>query len=44
MKTTTKKCKACRAWAKTGRPCTAQSHGECDCPKCQGTCECGKGV
>lgn len=33
-------CTACRAWAKTGRPCTAESHGECDCPKCQGLCNC----
>ena len=22
--------------------CTAETHGECDCPKCQGLCECDK--
>lgn len=21
--------------------CAAATHGECDCPKCQGYCECG---
>jgi hypothetical protein len=33
-------CKHCVRWTLTGRPCTLASHGECDCPKCQGMCEC----
>jgi hypothetical protein len=33
-------CEHCRVWAATGRPCTVASHGECDCPKCQGMCVC----
>lgn len=33
-------CEACQTWAATGRPCTVSSHGECDCPKCQGMCKC----
>jgi hypothetical protein len=34
------KCKSCVRWAMTKRPCTLSSHGECDCPKCQGLCDC----
>jgi len=33
-------CNTCDMWAATGRPCTMASYGECDCPDCQGTCEC----
>lgn len=32
-------CKHCAAFFSKFR-CAAQSHGECDCPKCQGYCEC----
>lgn len=34
------KCEDCAIWEQTGRPCTVSSHGECDCPKCQGMCKC----
>lgn len=35
-------CKYCREYQLSlGRNCTALM-GECDCPKCQGICECGK--
>ena len=33
-------CVMCDKWEKTGRPCTLKSHGECDCPVCQGLCTC----
>jgi hypothetical protein len=36
----TKPCKFCKKWKKTGRPCSAEALGECDCPVCQGLCEC----
>ena len=32
-------CKACTEFFKRYR-CAAATHGECDCPKCQGYCEC----
>jgi hypothetical protein len=38
-----RECKHCEKFHALGRYCTAKSHGECDCPKCQGFCEC-KGV
>jgi hypothetical protein len=34
------KCPNCREWDELERPCTAESHGECDCPKCTGICNC----
>jgi hypothetical protein len=35
-------CKYCREYhLSLGRNCTAML-GECDCPKCQGLCECRK--
>jgi hypothetical protein len=34
------KCQNCKDWDALERPCTLASHGECDCPKCQGTCDC----
>ena len=33
-------CKACKAWQAKGFRCSAVTHGECDCPKCQGYCKC----
>jgi DNA (cytosine-5)-methyltransferase 1 len=33
-------CRHCRAFTEIGRQCTAFIFGECDCPKCQGLCEC----
>ncbi len=35
-------CRHCRAYRGAGRVCTAYTHLECDCPKCQGFCECGR--
>jgi hypothetical protein len=32
-------CKYCKEFSARFR-CSAESHGECDCPKCQGYCEC----
>lgn len=32
-------CKHCRKFFARFR-CSADSHGECDCPKCQGYCTC----
>ena len=32
-------CKYCQ-WFFAVHRCSAQTHGECDCPKCQGMCEC----
>lgn len=34
------KCRDCIRWDLTKRYCTNAIHGECDCPKCQGLCEC----
>ncbi len=34
-----KKCKHCREFFKRYR-CAKDTIGECDCPKCQGYCEC----
>lgn len=33
-------CAFCQEWDELQRPCTASSHGECDCPKCTGICKC----
>jgi hypothetical protein len=33
-------CKHCVEFFKRFN-CSARSHGECDCPKCQGYCRCG---
>lgn len=33
------KCEACEKFFDKS-VCSAQTHGECDCPKCQGYCEC----
>jgi len=33
-------CEPCNEFAAKGYRCTKTSHGECDCPKCQGFCEC----
>lgn len=35
----TRICDSCRQFFARFR-CSAASHGECDCPKCQGYCEC----
>jgi len=32
-------CKHCNKFFENYR-CSQQTHGECDCPKCQGFCEC----
>ena len=34
------KCKHCEKFAELGFECSVYTHGECDCPKCQGFCEC----
>jgi hypothetical protein len=34
-----KLCKPCQKWKRTGRQCSWML-GECDCPVCQGLCEC----
>jgi hypothetical protein len=34
-------CKHCTEFFKRFR-CSAATHGECDCPKCQGYCKCEK--
>lgn len=34
-----KKCKSCEKFF-SKYVCSARSHGECDCPKCQGYCRC----
>jgi hypothetical protein len=34
-----KKCKPCEKFF-SKYVCSARSHGECDCPKCQGYCQC----
>ena len=36
----TMKCKSCRTFEAKGFRCSAMTHGECDCPKCQGFCKC----
>jgi hypothetical protein len=33
-------CEHCEKFAALGFECSAHTHGECDCPKCQGFCEC----
>jgi hypothetical protein len=33
-------CETCQEWHKTGRHCDLRAMWECDCPKCQGMCEC----
>jgi hypothetical protein len=35
-------CRHCLAFRERGFICSALIHGECDCPKCQGFCECGQ--
>lgn len=38
------KCQHCREFFdEMGLHCIANIHGECDCPKCQGYCECNEG-
>lgn len=34
------RCVPCIRWANKGYRCSARTHGECDCPKCQGYCKC----
>lgn len=36
---TKKLCSACRKFFTRYR-CSAATHGECDCPRCQGYCNC----
>jgi len=36
-----KRCRRCREFFARYR-CAAETHGECDCPKCQGNCQCGE--
>lgn len=34
-------CKHCKKFFnELGYRCAAETHGECDCPKCQGMCQC----
>jgi len=33
-------CKSCSTYFGNGRHCNADRFGECDCPKCQGLCDC----
>jgi len=35
----TKQCAACREFFSRFQ-CAAETHGECDCPQCQGYCAC----
>lgn len=37
------RCEACEEFFERYR-CSRTSHGECDCPKCQGLCECEREV
>jgi len=39
-----KPCRYCQIFHDLGRECTAVPFGECDCPKCQGFCECEEDV
>lgn len=41
LETLQKMCKHCRKYfIKLDRKCTLNAYGECDCPRCQGICEC----